>query len=296
MQDRLADLQRAPAPVEDEPGDLEAGNRAAEQDFMAQFFEEVSTVKSKMKSMKSNIAMIEQKHGQTLTDVYGGKQFKEELEDLTDGTNRDAAQVRNALKKMDGDNKEFEHSSGPTAESRIRTNMQATLTRKFMDLMQDYQGVQTKYKDKYKETVERQYKIVNPDATEDEVKEVLDGNSDHIFTDHMLSTGHAQAKTALADIQERHKDITRLEQSITELHQLFVDLSILVEAQGELLDSIEYSVGQSLNYTKTGVEELEKANYYAKKSRKKMCILIVIAIVVLSVILGPILMDSGGSV
>jgi len=39
-----------------------------------------------------------------------------------------------------------------------------------------------------------------------------------------------------------------------------VDLSILVEAQGELLDNIEHSVGQSLNCAEKGVEELEKAS------------------------------------
>lgn len=44
--------------------------------------------------------------------------------------------------------------------------------------------------------------------------------------------------------QERHRDITRLETSIAELHQLFLDMSVLVESQGELLDQIEYTVGQ----------------------------------------------------
>ena len=34
-------------------------------------------------------------------------------------------------------------------------------------------------------------------------------------------------------LQERHKDITRLETSINELHQLFMDMAVLVESQGE---------------------------------------------------------------
>ena len=35
---------------------------------------------------------------------------------------------------------------------------------------------------------------------------------------------------------------------------------MLVESQGEMLDNIENSVSTSLAYTKTGVQELEKAN------------------------------------
>ncbi len=33
-------------------------------------------------------------------------------------------------------------------------------------------------------------------------------------------------------------------QSLLELHQLFIDMATLVESQGEMLDQIEYSVGQ----------------------------------------------------
>ena len=46
-----------------------------------------------------------------------------------------------------------------SAQYRIRTNMHQTLTKKFLDLMTEYQEVQTKYKNKYRERVERQYKI-----------------------------------------------------------------------------------------------------------------------------------------
>ena len=41
-------------------------------------------------------------------------------------------------------------------QARIRTNMHGTLTRKFVDLMAEYQQLQTKYKNKYRERVERQ--------------------------------------------------------------------------------------------------------------------------------------------
>ena len=98
---------------------------------------------------------------------------------------------------------------------------------------QDYQDCQTKYKNKYQETVKRQFKIVKPDATQDEVDQVLEGGGDQIFTEHMLASRNAQARAALEDVQEKHKDIQRLESSIQELHQLFVDLSVLVESQGE---------------------------------------------------------------
>ena len=41
----------------------------------------------------------------------------------------------------------------------------------------------------------------------------------------------------------------RIPVRVQELHQLFVDMAVLVESQGELLDQIEYTVAQSVNYT-----------------------------------------------
>ena len=47
----------------------------------------------------------------------------------------------------------------------------------------------------------------------------------------------------MAEIQERHEAVRDLEHSLTELHQIFLDMSVLVDAQGEMLDNIEQQVG-----------------------------------------------------
>lgn len=268
-------------------GDIESG---AGNNFMTGFFEQVADIKRIMEQIRANIKALEDGQSKALTDVYGGAEYKAEIEQLTDETNALATKIRNSLTQLDTELKTMlqrDPSCEQTSDYKIRRNMHATLTKKFMQLMQDYQDTQTKYKNKYQETVKRQYKIVKPDATEEEVDNVLQGGGDQIFTEHMLASRNAQARAALEDVQEKHKDIQRLESSIQELHQLFVDLSVLVESQGELLDQIEYSVSQSLSYTKTGVGELEKANEYAAKSRKKMCMIIVFLLVVFLFVVVP---------
>ena len=69
---------------------------------------------------------------------------------------------------------------------------------------------------------------------------------------------------------------------------------MLVETQGELLDQIEYTVAQSVNYTGKAVEELRSATKYQKKVRKKMCCVIVILLIALIVIIAPILASQNG--
>lgn len=45
-----------------------------------------------------------------------------------------------------------------------------------------------------------------------------------------------QARQTLADIEARHADIIKLENSIRELHDMFMDMAMLVENQVQLLN------------------------------------------------------------
>jgi t-SNARE complex subunit (syntaxin) len=54
-----------------------------------------------------------------------------------------------------------------------------------------------------------------PSASCPQVDNILDNEQgDSIFAQQILSPGHAEAKQALEDIQDRHKDIMKLEKSI----------------------------------------------------------------------------------
>eukprot|EP00325_Prymnesiales_sp_UTEX-LB-985_P002517 CAMPEP_0174697614 /NCGR_PEP_ID=MMETSP1094-20130205/3427_1 /TAXON_ID=156173 /ORGANISM="Chrysochromulina brevifilum, Strain UTEX LB 985" /LENGTH=346 /DNA_ID=CAMNT_0015894623 /DNA_START=65 /DNA_END=1105 /DNA_ORIENTATION=+ len=300
MNDRMAELRNSgfsgmPVSQGVPAGDVEMGKTSAASGYMQLFFDEVEGIKTTMRSIKTFMNQMEQLHGEALSAISAEqeRELAAKLEDLMKTTNGHATQVRNKLKALDVENKEFANANKGSSEARIRTNMHGTLTRKFVDLMKDYQELQTKHKNKYRDRVKRQFKIVKPQATEQEIEAAADDpKAPEIFSQQILQgPGHAAARNALADIQERHKDITRLETSIAELHQLFLDMSVLVESQGELLDQIEYTVSQSVNYTGKAVEELRSANKYQKKVRAKMCCVIVTVIVILIVILVPLLIN-----
>jgi len=78
----------------------------------------------------------------------------------------------------------------------------------------------------------------------------------------------AEAQQLLKDIQSRHEDIVKLEESLKELRQLFLDMQALVEAQGEVLNEIENAVSSAVDHTAAGVTEMRKAVKYQKAARK----------------------------
>ena len=99
-------------------------------------------------------------------------------------------------------------------------------------------------------------------------------------------TDTAQMKQTLADIEARHADIKKLEQSIFELHEMFVDMANLVESQGEMIDRIEFHVGKAVEYVKAGTEDTRKALKLQREARKKK-IMILICIIITVVIILP---------
>lgn len=93
----------------------------------------------------------------------------------------------------------------------------------------------------------------------------------------------------LSEIQERHDTVKEIERSLLELHQVFLDMAALVEAQGNMLNDIESNVSKASSFVMRGTDQLHGAKELQKNSRKWTCIAIILAIILVIVILFPIL-------
>jgi len=57
-----------------------------------------------------------------------------------------------------------------------------------------------------------------------------------------IITDTQQAKQSLKDIEARHNDIMKLEKSIKELHDMFMDMAMLVESQVCLISLFSFCI------------------------------------------------------
>ena len=85
---------------------------------------------------------------------------------------------------------------------------------------------------------------------------------------------------------DTYQDVLKLEQSVAELHQMFLDFALLTEQQGEMLDQIEYQVKAAGEYVEEGNVDIKKAIQYQKEIRKRYCCLIVLILVIVLVLMG----------
>ena len=164
--------------------------------------------------------------------------------------------LRERLKTMKAEI-EKDHS----AQTRIQINLQRSLVEKFLQLVTEYQTLYGDHTELLKENLKRQSELVGSDKSE------------MIFTQSVLEDkrDHSQASQAIVHLSEQHRDIMILEQSILELHQIFIDISTLIEAQDELVDTIEYQTAQATVWTGKATEDIKDGNKYVKKSRTRCC-------------------------
>ena len=92
----------------------------------------------------------------------------------------------------------------------------------------------------------------------------------------------------MVEIQDRHDVAKEIEKSLLELHQVFLDMAVMVEAQGEQMDDIEHHVLNASHYVKDATKELQTANKYKRNSRKWMCIGLILLLLIILVVVIPI--------
>jgi t-SNARE complex subunit (syntaxin) len=91
-------------------------------------------------------------------------------------------------------------------------------------------------------------------------------------------------------IIEREGEIRQIEQSVGELNELFRDVAHIVREQGDVLDTIDVNVENTLNDTRGADVELRSASRYQKAARNKACcLLLILAIVLIIIVLAVVL-------
>ncbi|SAL96527.1 hypothetical protein [Absidia glauca] len=173
-----------------------------------------------------------------------------------------------------------------TSDGQIRQTQTTALGKKFIGVIQEYQDMERAFDQRYRQRIERQIRIVKPDATSEDVDDIIDSDkSNQVFTQSLMQAG--RAKAVLHEVQDRHQDIKRIERTILELHQLFIDMSLLVEQQGVTLKEVEQHAEDTYKNMEQGNQFINRAILSAKATRKKkwwclcICILLFIIIAIL---------------
>ncbi|KAJ7925317.1 syntaxin-like t-SNARE protein TLG2 [Mycena leptocephala] len=102
--------------------------------------------------------------------------------------------------------------------------------------------------------------------------------------DDVAAAAHTQVQSLSQadpsqDLTTRDRELTEIAKSISQLAELFKDLSVLVIDQGTLLDSVEYNIEQTAFQVEDAVRELKVATGYQKNTGRRQCIFLLLLII-----------------
>lgn len=114
--------------------------------------------------------------------------------------------------------------------------------------------------------------IVGREVSGDQIEEMLENGQWNIFNDNIMSEGKT-ARSALNQIERRHRDLLELESRITSLHEVFLDVAMLVEEQGPMTDYILNNVQKTDAMLGQVLVKLERAKRHDKNNpfKKLFC-------------------------
>lgn len=260
---------------------------------MEEFFKIVEIVKKSIvviRDSAKDIIDINQKVLLATTDKEE-EASSEKLQEIIKTGNKNARSAQVLLKDLNKEVQANESSNSlPQSELRIRKNLIQTLTKKYIDVLKEYQDAQNKAKEEKKMRAKKRILQVKPDATPEEIDAMLvSGGADALLKQQILQGDASEViKNAVENANNKYKDVLKLEQSINELGQMFQDFALIIEKQGELLDQIEHQVKSAGDYVDQGNAETQQAITYLISARKKQCCICVTILIVIGIIIGII--------
>ncbi|KAL7343033.1 Proteophosphoglycan ppg4 [Rhodotorula toruloides] len=197
------------------------------------FFAEVESIQDDIKGLHSNINGVSELHSRRLasTDDATQSNTAAQLTQLTNQTTGLTNQIRQRILKLNEANRQ-----SPQGDQGFNTRKLqiANLQNSFKRALEEYNMVEKRSREKYRDRMARQIKIVKPDATDAEIKAAWEDSQGgaQIFS-------QAGARAAFAEVQSRNQDLRKIEETITQLAQMMQDMATLVLEQDESVKLIE---------------------------------------------------------
>lgn len=245
---------------------------------------QVEEIRTLIELIIQNISIVKDLQNNVLS--HTNKDIQKELESRTNAISQTAFRVQQKLRDMGKDITSIEDLTVASAREgpaymRIKVLQYTTMLKMFSDIMQEYNSSMLRYHEKCLLLLQQQKALTRKHITSEELDELLNSQETNLFIDNFLQDSES-AKQQLSEIQDRHKEIIKVEKSIAEIRDMFMEMAFLIEKQGEQLNSVEYFAGTTVDNVDSGRIDLKKANQRSHRYRKKKIkIAIILSVIII---------------
>lgn len=246
--------------------DIESGQlNPTDEPNLSQFFQEVTAIKVEMEEITNLLFDLQTLNEETKsahsTKVLRG--LRDRMESNIVAVLRKAKIVKARLESLDNSNMSNRRISELYKEGspvdRTRISVTNGLRIKLREIMNEFQFLREKILSDYKDDLKRRYFTAAGEEPNEEVIERMISGSGGV---QMF-----EGKVGVVDMKskERHEAVMDIQRSLKKLHQVFLDMAVLVETQGEKIDDIEENVANAGTFISGGTDSL----YYANRMKRR---------------------------
>ncbi|XP_036928474.1 syntaxin-11-like isoform X1 [Acanthopagrus latus] len=159
-------------------------------------------------------------------------------------------------------------SSDPTA--RIARTQYQCLTSALREVMFSYNDAELSHREACKRQIQRQMEVVGREVSVEELEEVMESEEFNVFSPQVEGK---TARSALVQIESRHKELMELEKRIEGIQELFLDVAVLTGEQGAAINNIQKNVQNTGVITQEAIAQLDRAKASDKNNpfKKMFC-------------------------
>lgn len=280
MRDRLTHLHQVEtdpeglSPVELDnlsEAEAEAEAAAASHPDLDGVLQEAQKIRLEIQQIQNDISELKDVNYQTLNKTSDPVATKRDSNAIGADIKRRAEAVLQQLHMMNNLRGELEAergSSDPTA--RIARTQYQCLTGALREVMFSYNDAELSHREACKRQIQRQMEVVGREVSTEELEEVMESGEFNVFCPQVEGK---TARSALVQIESRHRELMELEKRIEGIQELFLDVAVLTGEQGAAINNIQKNVQNTEVITQEAIAQLERAKTSDKNNpfKKMFC-------------------------
>ncbi|XP_063070527.1 syntaxin-19 [Engraulis encrasicolus] len=243
-----------------------------EEPVLENYLIEAQRIRESINELEAEVKKFSQQQRNLVATMRRFSVMKKESS-ITRDIKLQAESLHKKLDMLSKQSKSVEVHLGPnTAIVRIQKSQHATLFLHFQRVMRLYNDSLHSKQDKCKQFIRRQLEVSGRAVTEAEVDDMVEQGKWQVFNENVLLDSKI-TRQQLSEIEQRHKELLNLESNMKDLRDLFLDIFLLVEEQGEYIERIQTNVERTQDYVQVTNEKFKMAARYKKKNplRRLLC-------------------------
>ncbi|XP_063764353.1 syntaxin-11a isoform X2 [Eleginops maclovinus] len=276
MRDRLTELQTfKPAEQEhrlqgEEEEDEDLAVVFEGEEVMDSVYKEAQALRKEMQLLKLDVKRLGKQNSRFLTSVRRISSIKRDSNALGRDIKSRGEALYARLQKLGRQSKDLEEEHGPaSAVARMARSQCVSLNTAFHQAISEYNEAEMVQRENCKTRIQRQAEIMGREVSREQIDDMMETGKWNVFSDNLLLEGRS-ARSALNEIESRHRELLELEARIRDIHELFAQMALLVEEQGCMLDNIQANVGATQDYVAKATGQIKKAVQYQRKHPCRM--------------------------